>query len=96
MKHKAQFTTPQLVKQQLGGMDVFPVFGRYMNMQPAQHLPRSKFDPKPWVVGGKGGFRYSAYELTAERHVTTDTDRMVQRHLVEDTTDFIRANLVAC
>ncbi len=94
MKHKAQYTTPQLKRRQLKGEDVVPVFGRYEGMPPLRHLPRNKFDPKPWATS-VDGFRYSAWELTTEKHVPTPGELAELRHEVEDTTDFIRANM-AC
>lgn len=89
MKHKAQYTTPQLMRQMLQGMDVVPVFGRPVGQPPAQHLPRSKFDPKPWVIGGADGFRYSAYELTTEPHEATAAELIEQRYVATsgDATD---------
>jgi hypothetical protein len=94
MKHKGQYTTPQLKKLALQGHDVIPVFGRPLDMVTLRHAPRTKFDPKPWVWG-KDGLRYSAWELTTEKHVATSGELAELRHEVEDTTAFVLANL-AC
>lgn len=67
MAGKAQYTTAQLRRRQDLGEDVFPVFGRPLNMPPLKYSPRTKFDPKPWVWGShQAGFRYSSAELTTE------------------------------
>lgn len=95
-RHKAQYTTPQLRKLKAKCHDIVPVWGRYEGMPPAEYLPRSKYDPKPWAVNGRDGFRYSAYELTAQpqhQPEVTDAQWVEQRHMVEDTSDFIRVNM---
>lgn len=90
MKHKAQYSTPKLRKLQLGGQDVFPVFGRPMDMVTLRHSPRSKFDPRPWVWGSHvNGLRFSAWELTTGKHVATWPELVDQRHVTEDTTEFV-------
>jgi hypothetical protein len=94
MRHKGQYTTPQLKRLALQGNDVIPVFGRPVEMVTLRHRPRTKFDPKPWVWG-TDGLRYSAWELTVEPHKATEGELAELRHEVEDTTDFIRANM-AC
>jgi hypothetical protein len=89
MKHKAQHSTPQLRKLQLKGQDVFPVFGRPVGMVNLRHSPRTKFDPRPWVWGShKDGLRYSAWELTTEKHKATEGELADLRHEVEDTNEF--------
>lgn len=89
MRHKGQYTTPQLRKLARQGYDVFPVFGRPVEMVTLRYLPRTKFDPKPWVWG-KDGLRYSAWELTTKKHVATSGELAELRHEVEDTPDFVR------
>jgi hypothetical protein len=83
---KAEFTTPELRRRQRQGYDVFPVFGRPLNMPRLDYSPRTKFDPKPWVWGEHAtGFRYSSAELTTEPHVATPAELIDQRHrFVED------------
>ncbi|QJD53981.1 hypothetical protein SEA_GALACTICA_33 [Streptomyces phage Galactica] len=94
MKHKGQYTTPQLKRLKAKGHDVFPVFGRPQGMTSLRHSPRSKFDPKPWVWGSHAdGLRYSAWELTTEPHKATPGELADQRHEVEDTIEFVRINL---
>jgi hypothetical protein len=89
MRHKAQYSTPQLRKLQLKGQDVFPVFGRPVDMVNLRHSPRTKFDPRPWVWGSHvEGLRYSAWELTTEPHKPTEGELAELRHEVEDTTNF--------
>jgi hypothetical protein len=83
MKHKGQYTTRQLKKLALQGHDVIPVFGRPVEMVTLRHAPRTKFDPKPWVWG-TDGLRYSAWELTVEKHVATPGELAEQRHQAED------------
>lgn len=90
MKHKAQYTTPQLKRLALKGHDVIPVFGRPVEMVTLRHAPRTKFDPKPWVWG-KDGIRFSAWELTVEKHVATSAELTDFRHQVEDTPEFVRS-----
>ena len=97
-RHNAQYTTPQLRDLKAKCHDIVPVWGRYEGMPPAEYLPRSKHDPKPWAVNGRDGFRYSAYELTAtpqHKPEVTDAAWVEQRHMIEDTSAFVRANL-AC
>ncbi len=94
MRHKGQYTTPQLKKLALQGHDVIPVFGRPVEMVTLRHAPRTKFDPKPWVWG-KDGIRFSAWELTTEKHTATPAELLDLRHQVEDTVEFIRRNM-AC
>lgn len=77
--------TRQLRKQQLKGMDVVPST-RPIGQPAAQHLPRTKFDPLPWV---SGGYRYSSGELTTAPHVTTAAELAEQRYVttIGDATD---------
>lgn len=90
MRHKGQYTIPQLKRLALQGYDVIPVFGRPQEMVTLRHAPRNKFDPKPWVWGNDG-VRFSTWELTAEPHKPTTGELADLRHQVEDTTDFIRS-----
>lgn len=92
MKRKGQYTTPQLKKLALKGHDVIPVFGRPLEMVTLRHAPRTKYDPKPWVWG-KDGLRFSAWELTAEKHTATSGELAELRHEIEDTPDFVRTFL---
>lgn len=89
MKHKAQHTNKQLRALQRAGHDVFPVFGRPMELVSLNYRPRTKFDPKPWVWG-TDGIRFSAWELTTAAHEPTEGELAELRHEVEDTTDFVR------
>jgi len=90
VKHKAEFTTQQLRRAASEGRQVLPVFGRPVGAPSAKYDPRTRFDPKPW---SDGTFRYSAWELTVEG--PSSGQLADQRHMVEDTTDFVRRNL-AC
>lgn len=81
MKTKSQFTTPQLRTLQRQGLDIVPVFGRPLNQPPATHFPRTKFDPKPWTIDG---YRYSAWELTAEPHRATAAELIEQHYYTTD------------
>lgn len=90
MKHKAEYTNPQLRRGIDAGKLAFPVFGRPVGQKPVTYQPRTGFDPKPWT---DGFFRYFGWELTLETpHVETVTDGAwaEQRHEIEDTTEFIR------
>lgn len=82
MKHKGQYTTPQLKQLALRGHDVIPVFGRPVEMVTLRHAPRTKFDPKPWVWG-TDGIRFSAWELTVEKHVATPDELIELRHYTD-------------
>lgn len=93
MKHRGQYTTPQLKRLALQGNDVIPVFGRPLEMVTLRHAPRTKYDPKPWVWGNGDGLRFSAWELTAEKHVATSGELAELRHEIEDTPDFVRTFL---
>lgn len=86
-RHKAQHTTPQLRKLQAKGHDVFPVFGRPLDMVTLRYAPRTKFDPRPWVWG-TDGIRFSAYELTTEPHTATPGELADLRHQIEDVHEF--------
>lgn len=84
--NKGQYTTPQLRRLAASCHDVFPVFGRPEGLT-VVYAPRTKYDPKPWASHNGTGFRYAAYELTAEPQHTpevTDGEWLTQRHLLED------------
>lgn len=76
---------------------VVPVFGGRHDSNgkvvPVRYAPRTKYDPMPWF---DGFFYWRSSELTAEPQHTpdvTDAQWVEQRHLVEDTTEFIHNNL---
>ena len=89
MKHKGKYTTPQLRDLAHEGRNVFPVFGRSVDMITLSYSPRTKFDPKPWVWGDhRDGFRYSAWELTVSPLTARPGDLIEQRHAADlDGTD---------
>lgn len=89
MKHVRQYSNKQLRALKLKGNDIFPVFGRPVELVTLDYRPRKKFDPKPWVWG-KDGLRFSAWELTAEPHHATPGELAELRHEVEDTPEFVR------
>lgn len=84
---KGEYTSKQLQRRlQTPGAHAYPVFGRPRGQKPVEYKPRTTYDPKPWT---DGFFRYHTWELTVEQ-TDMSPQAVEMRHLVEDTTEFVR------
>lgn len=73
---KGEYTTRQLKKMASEGVELKPVFGAPLGLNPVVHQPRHKFDPQPWT---DGFYRWSGWELETVKDEQNRQERAANR-----------------